>query len=220
MLVRSFLLALQSLSDRRIMRLLLKSIGATLLLLAAAGFALWMGFSQLLEKFHVGFVSAGAVIAVLAIALLAWLSWRVIAISVLWFFSDDIVDAVEGRYYPTAALARNPPNIKQSAIMALRSLARVIGYNLLASPVYLVLLFTGIGAALALLLVNALLLGRDLEDMLALRHGPKIAAMGKVNRMLLGLVGTAGMLVPFVNLLVPVVAVAMAVHMAHKVQIS
>lgn len=202
------------------MRLLLKSIGVTLLLIAAAGVIFWFGASRLLEKFDSGFASAGAVIAVLAVALLAWLSWRVIAISVLWFFADDIVDAVEARHYPAAALARNQPTIAQSANMALRSLARVIGYNLLASPIYLVLLFTGVGGALALLLVNALLLGRDLEDMLALRHGAQITAMGKINRLLLGFVGTAGMLVPFVNLLVPVVAVAMAVHMAHKAQIS
>jgi CysZ protein len=220
MLLRSFLLSLQSLSDRQILRLLLKSIAVTLLLLAAAGAALWFGSSALMAKLDANVASAGAVIAVLAVALLAWLFWRVIAISVLWFFSDDIVDAVEARYYPAAAIARKPPSMAQSANMALRSLARVIGYNLLAAPVYFVLLFTGIGAALALLLVNALLLGRDLEDMLALRHGPKLAAMGKVNRLLLGLVGTAGMLVPFVNLLVPVVAVAMAVHMAHKRQIS
>ena len=78
------------------------------------------------------------------------------------------------------------------------------------------MLFTGIGTAIAFLLVNALLLGRDLEDMLVARHGKDHGAMRKLPRLLLGLTGTVGMMVPFFNLIVPVLATAAAVHMAHS----
>ena len=91
---------------------------------------------------------------------------------------------------------------------------RVLGYNLLALPLYVLLLFTGVGTAIAFLLINALLLGRDLEDMLIARHGAK-GAINKLPRLTLGLMGTAGMLVPLVNLLVPILATATAVHWVH-----
>ena len=77
------------------------------------------------------------------------------------------------------------------------------------------LLVTGIGAPLVFLGVNALLLGRDLEDMLVARHGPQTATFGKQRRLLLGLVGAGGMMVPLLQFIVPVVATAAAVHMAH-----
>lgn len=99
--------------------------------------------------------------------------------------------------------------------MAMRSVMRVIGYNLLALPVYILLLITGVGTAIAFLLINALLLGRDLEDMLIARHGKAHGSISKLPRLLLGLLGTAGMLIPFLNLLVPVIATAMAVHLVH-----
>ena len=92
---------------------------------------------------------------------------------------------------------------------------RALGYNLLALPFYLILLVTGIGAPLVFLGVNALLLGRDLEDMLVARHGHHFAAFGKGERLMLGLAGAAGMMVPLLQFVVPVVATASAVHMAH-----
>jgi CysZ protein len=143
------------------------------------------------------------------------LLFRIIAVGILWIFSDGIVDAVEDRHYPDHAARRATPNLASALAMAARSVLRALGYNLLASPVYAFLLITGVGLALAFLLVNALLLGRDLEDMLVARHGAEHGQLGKPRRFLLGLIGTAAMLIPFVNLLVPVVVTAMAVHMTH-----
>ena len=100
--------------------------------------------------------------------------------------------------------------------MAIISVLRAIGYNLLALPLYALLLITGIGLPIAFLTVNALLLGRDLEDMLSARHGKAHGAMGRGPRFLLGLAGTAAMLIPFVNLVVPVIATAAAVHYVHR----
>ena len=217
-MLRAFLLALQSLSDKRIISLMLKSIGATLALLILAGIGFWLGFDWLLFQFNINFEGVGAILAVIVMLFFAWLFWRMIAITVIWFFADDIVEAVEDRHYPLQALTGSRPDMRQSAVLAGRSVLRLIGYNLLASPVYLILLFTGVGTALALLLVNSLLLGRDLEDMIGARHGPENAPLGRLSKFMLGMIGTAGMLLPFVNLFVPVIAVAMAVHMAHDRQ--
>jgi uncharacterized protein involved in cysteine biosynthesis len=182
------------------------------------GFGFWAGFGWLFARLDNTPGGAAAVAAVAAMILIGWFMWRVIAVTVLWFFSDDIVDAVEARHYPVYAMMGARPDAIKSAKMAAGSFGRVVGYNLLALPVYVILLFTGIGAALAFLFVNALLLGRDLQEMIAARHGTQKAAFGKLPRLLLGLAGTAGMMLPVINLFVPVVAVAMAVHMAHYKQ--
>jgi uncharacterized protein involved in cysteine biosynthesis len=50
--------------------------------------------------------------------------------------------------------------------------------------------------------------------MLIARHGAK-GAMNNLPRLLLGIMGTAGMLVPLVNFLVPILATTMAVHLVH-----
>jgi CysZ protein len=158
----------------------------------------------------------GAFLAVATTIFSTLLLFRVVAVAITWIFADDIIDAVEDRHYPRHAMTGKRPGLASGAQMALRSVARVIGYNLLALPVYLLLLFTGVGTFIAFLLVNALLLGRDLEDMLIARHGKEHGSMRKLPRLLLGLAGTAGMMVPFFNLIVPVLATAAAVHMAHS----
>lgn len=223
-MIQAIIMAFQSLADRRVQRLLIRVILLTLLAFLVLGFALWWvmdaGLSWIgLDSIGVSADNAsvfGAFLAVAATIFSTLLLFRVVAVSVTWIFADDIIDAVEDRHYPKHAMTGKRPGLASGAGMALRSVARVIGYNLLALPIYLLLLFTGIGTAIAFLLVNALLLGRDLEDMLVARHGKEHGAMRKLPRLLLGLTGTVGMMVPFFNLIVPVLATAAAVHMAHS----
>lgn len=223
-MIQAIALAFQSLADRRVQSLLVRVVLLTLLTFLILGFAMWwvMGWGLGwigLDRFGVTADNASVVGAFLAVAttlLSTFLLFRIVAVAITWIFADDIIDAVEDRHYPKHAMTGKRPGLANGAGMAVRSVARVIGYNLLALPVYLLLLFTGIGTAVAFLLVNALLLGRDLEDMLVARHGKEHGAMRKLPRLLLGLAGTAGMMVPFLNLIVPVVATAAAVHMAHS----
>lgn len=239
-MIRAFSLSLHSLSDRRIIILLIKSILMTLVIFALLGTGIWF----LADYFIAGWLEnedgwiastiAPIIAPVITIAtflvtiLTGWFLFRVIAITVVWFFADDIIEAVEERHYPDAAQNGIRPGFKTSLHLAIRSLLRVIIYNLAALPFYLILLFTAVGAPIIFLLVNALLLGRDLDDMLGARHklpaaadsppaqpGQKQVAISRWPRWGLGLVGTAGMMVPIVNFLVPVIATAMAVHMMH-----
>ncbi len=217
-------MAFQSLADRRVQRLLIRVILLTMLAFLILGFAMWWAMAAGLgwigiDRFGVSADNAsvfGAFLAFATTILSTLLLFRIIAVSITWIFADDIIDAVEDRYYPRHAMTGKRPGLANGAQMALRSVARVIGYNLLALPVYLLLLFTGVGTAIAFLLVNALLLGRDLEDMLVARHGKEHGTIRKLPRLLLGLAGTAGMMVPFFNLIVPVLATATAVHIVHS----
>jgi CysZ protein len=215
-MVRALLLSFQTLSDGRVVVLLAKVIVLTILAFGALGVGLWYGLDALFV--HFGWRDDGSFSALASFAILLLsgvVLFRVVAVAITWIFADDIIDAVEDRYYPHHSKLGKKPGLATGATMAMRSVARVIGYNLLALPVYLVLLITGVGTAIAFLAVNALLLGRDLEDMLIARHGKAHGSISKLPRSLLGLLGTAAMLIPFVNLLVPVIATAMAVHLVH-----
>lgn len=197
--------------------LLIKVVLLTFASFVLLGAAMWFALDWLFAWLNVKdgeYLSTFLSLAIIPIS--AFLLFRVVAVAITWVFADDIIDAVEDRHYPQHAAFGQRPGVGAGMHMALRSITRVIGYNLLALPIYILLLFTGVGTAIAFMLINALLLSRDLEDMLIARHGKSQGTIKKLPRLLLGLVGTAGMLIPFFNLLVPVLATAMAVHLVHS----
>jgi uncharacterized protein involved in cysteine biosynthesis len=197
--------------------LLIKVVLCTFASFLLLGVGMWFALDWFFAWLNIqngAYLSALLSLAIIPIS--AFLLFRVVAVAITWIFADDIIDAVEDRYYPQKAAFGKRPGVGAGVHMAVRSIARVVGYNLLALPLYIVLLVTGIGTAIAFMLLNALLLGKDLEDMLIARHGASQGSIQKLPRLLLGFVGTVGMLIPFFNLLVPVLATAMAVHVVHS----
>ena len=197
--------------------LLIKVVLCTFVSFLLLGVGMWFALDWLFAWLNIqngAYLSALLSLAIIPIS--AFLLFRVVAIAITWIFADDIIDAVEDRYYPQKAAFGKRPGVGAGVHMAVRSIARVVGYNLLALPLYIILLVTGVGTAIAFMLINALLLGKDLEDMLIARHGASQGSIQKLPRLLLGFIGTIGMLIPFFNLLVPVLATAMAVHVVHS----
>lgn len=197
--------------------LLIKVVLCTFASFLLLGVGMWFALDWFFAWLNIqngAYLSALLSLAIIPIS--AFLLFRVVAVAITWIFADDIIDAVEDRYYPQKAAFGKRPGVGAGVHMAVRSIARVVGYNLLALPLYIVLLVTGIGTAIAFMLLNALLLGKDLEDMLIARHGASQGSIHKLPRLLLGFVGTVGMLIPFLNLLAPVLATAMAVHVVHS----
>jgi uncharacterized protein involved in cysteine biosynthesis len=216
-MIQALQLSFQSLSDRRVAMLLIKVVLCSFASFLLLGVGMWFALDWLFEwlKIQNGeYLSTFLSLAIIPIS--AFLLFRVVAVAITWIFADDIIDAVEDRYYPQKAAFGKRPGVGAGVHMAVRSIARVVGYNLLALPLYILLLVTGVGTAIAFMLLNALLLGKDLEDMLIARHGASQGSIQKLPRLLLGFIGTVGMLIPFFNLLVPVLATAMAVHMVHS----
>jgi uncharacterized protein involved in cysteine biosynthesis len=216
-MIQALQLSFQSLSDRRVAMLLIKVVLCTFASFLLLGVGMWFALDWLFAWLNIqngAYLSALLSLAIIPIS--AFLLFRVVAVAITWIFADDIIDAVEDRYYPQKAAFGKRPGVGAGVHMAVRSIARVVGYNLLALPLYIVLLVTGIGTAIAFMLLNALLLGKDLEDMLIARHGASQGSIHKLPRLLLGFVGTIGMLIPFFNLLAPVLATAMAVHVVHS----
>ena len=216
-MIQALLLSFQSLSDRRVAMLLIKVVLCTFASFLLLGAGMWFALDWLFAWLNIRdgeYLSTFLSLAIIPIS--AFLLFRVIAVAITWIFADDIIDAVEDRHYPQKAAFGKRPGVGAGVHMAIRSITRVIGYNLLSLPLYIVLLVSGVGTAIAFMLINALLLGKDLEDMLIARHGASQGSIQKLPRLLLGFIGTVGMLIPLFNLQVPVLATAMAVHLVHS----
>ncbi len=223
--VASLLLAVGQFADARVLRILLKSLAVTVALFAAVATTGWFAIDRALQAAGLRdalFTGAEGLrgLAALALALLGlWLAWRIVAMAVIGFFADEVVQAVEASAYPEAAgKARDLPLGEQFAT-SLRAALRALLVNLAALPFALALLFTGIGPALLFWLVNAVLVGRELQDMVWLRHRQGAADRAPVSwseRLLLGGAVTAMLALPPVNLIAPMFGAAAATHLIHR----
>ena len=219
------MLALGQLADPAVLRILLKSLAVTLVIFALVAFGGWYALDWTLALFGLedgAFAGAGSVrqIASLLLTLIGlWLAWRIVALAVINFFADEVVLAVERKHYPaTAAKARDLP-VSEQFSTSLKAALRALLVNLVVLPFALVLLLTGVGTALLFWLVNAALVGRELQDMVWLRHrrdAADPAPVGKAERVLLGGVIAALLALPVVNFIAPMMGAAAATHLIHR----
>jgi uncharacterized protein involved in cysteine biosynthesis len=216
---KSLLLGAAALAEGAVLRLLAKTVLLTLAVFAALGVAGFYGLDGALAWAGLEEDRGASALIAAALAILgAWLLFRVVALAVLQFFADEVVVAVERRSYPAAAASARKLGLAEEAKLALGGVARALFANLVALPFALALLFTGIGPALVFWAVNAWLLGRELTEMVWLRHRPSPAArapVGRMTRFLLGGAIAALLAVPFANLLAPVLGAAAATHLVH-----
>ncbi|MDG4890279.1 sulfate transporter family protein [Mesorhizobium sp. WSM4887] len=201
----------------------LKTLGLTLLALVA----LWFGIESLLEwlawpwlqAFVPGLPSwagwlSGIIAGILLAMGMALLVAPVTAI-VAGLFLDDIAEVVERTDYPGDPPGRAVP-VLQSLALAIKFFGVVILGNIVA---LLLLLVPGINLA-AFFIVNGYLLGREFFEFAAMRFRPEAEAKA-LRRKYAGTVFLAGLLiavflaVPLLNLLTPLFAAAMMVHL-HK----
>ena len=217
-MLAAFSLALGQLGDPRLLRVLAKSLVQTLLAVAAIGGGAWLAGDWALARAGLGEDMRSALALAAAIAG-GWLLWRVVALAVLQLHGDEVVLAVEARHYPGAAATARKLGLREELGLGLRGAGRALAFNLLALPVALVLLVTGIGAPLVFWLVNAVLLGRELTELVALRHrspGAGGLPLGGLERLVLGGIVAALLALPFVNFLAPLLGAAAATHLVHR----
>lgn len=219
-MLTAFTLALAQLGDRRVLAVLGKSVALTLVIFVGLGALGWLGLGPALawaglDADSVANEGLRALLAIVLTLLAGWLLFRLVALAVLQLFADEIVATVELRHYPAAAASARKLGLAEEARNGLKGLVRALVYNLAALPVALLTLPTGFGPALVFGLVNAVLLGRELGDMVALRHAG-LAIPGQLTRVLLGGVVVLLLTVPLLNLLAPVLGAAMATHLVHR----
>ena len=135
---------------------------------------------------------------------------------VVSIFLDDIVKAVEDRHYPALPPAKPIP-LMETIGGALRFLGLVVGVNLLALPLYAILFFIPPLNIILYYVLNGYLVGREFYEMVAFRRlsqedarDVRKAHRGKITAT--GAMFAFGMTVPFLNLVMPVLAAAAMVH--------
>ena len=158
-------------------------------------------------------------VSFLVVLLLALLLFPATFILVASFFQETVADLVEARYYPNLPLANGAP-LKSAVWAAFRFFLLMIGVNLIALPFYLALLWVAGSGAILMLLVNGMLAGREYYEIVALRRMTRVEmdASRRKNRaayFLAGLCIAASALVPILNLLSPVLGIALMVHVFH-----
>lgn len=221
-MLRALLLSIGQLADPAFLKVLAKSVALTAILFLIFGIATYWALLGLFA--WLGWTESGGLAAAASAAIIAfasfWLLFRAVAMGVISLFTDEIVDAVERKHYPDKAMAAQPASYGAQIRVGLASIGRAIGWNLLAAPLYILLLVTGIGTIMLFLAVNALLLAHDLGELVAIRHVPrsrwrdwKRETRGR--RMQIGLVAAGLFVIPVVNLFAPLLSAAMAAHMLH-----
>ncbi|HEU4987212.1 MAG TPA: sulfate transporter family protein [Rhizobiaceae bacterium] len=203
-----------------------KTLGLTLLALVA----LWFGLKELFDAFALPWIDAllpgfpawagwlsliAAILAGIGLALgLALLIAPVTAI-IAGLFLDDVAEIVERTDYPADPPGKPVPAIR-ALVLSLKFFGVVILGNIIA---LLLLLLPGINIV-AFFLVNGYLLGREFFEFAAMRFRSEADAKELRRRnagtvFLAGLVIAGFLAVPLLNLLTPLFAAAMMVHL-HK----
>ena len=224
-LLADFAKAIAQMGDPRFLRVLLGSLALTVLALALVFWAVMFGLGRVLPETvtlplvgEIGFVddllSWAAVGLMLALSVVLMVP---VAAGVVGFFLDAIAAAVEARYYPEL-----PPvtelGLGQQIGDSLRFMALVLAVNAGALLIYfLVPPF----APFIFLLVNGFLLGREYFQLVAMRRlGPEGAkSLGRRHFWRIWLAGTAmavPLTIPLINLLVPILGVAVFTHQFHR----
>jgi CysZ protein len=149
----------------------------------------------------------------LATGVLTWLLFPAAISAVIGFFLEDIANAVERRHYPDLAPAFTATT-GVTMLTTIRFLAIMLSLNILMLP----FLLTGPFFPFVFYSVNGYLLSREYFELVAWRHlGPAEAkALRKKNAFQLffsGVIVAFMLTVPIVNLLAPIIATGMMVHL-------
>jgi len=192
-----------------------KSIGITIALLVG----LWFGLEALVSTFLLPVLGpwpwlTTALTWLLGTGLIIGMGFLIAPVCSVFagVFLDDIADAVETKHYPADPNGK-PLSISRSVIMTGKFLLLVAVANLAA---LILVVFFGLGVII-FFVVNGYLLGREYFQFAALRHvsleeANRIRAEHAGTIFLGGLLIAALLAIPFANLLTPLFAGALMVH--------
>ncbi|MET1026674.1 MAG: EI24 domain-containing protein [Dongiaceae bacterium] len=207
--------ALSQLGDPPIRRVILRTLGLTLL-----SFVILLGLAWLLVGWLSGLQGwwgdAAQWGGVLATIVVAWFTFPALAATIASLFCDEVADAVEARYYPGQPPARPVP-----ILASLADGLKLAGLSLLINLVALPFLFVPPLYAVISWGLGGYLLGREYFEMIAFRKVDRATAH-QLLRQYRGRLTLAGILIavvltiPFVNLIAPVIATAFMVHLTES----
>jgi len=216
LILSSFFKGFGQLSDPRTRSVILKSVGASVVVFIGLYIALYFGLKL------TAFVAIGWLetifdgLAQFGVMVLTWFLFPAVVTAVGSFMLDSVVEAVEERHYPGKKIAQGQ-TFSQSLLPTLKFLGTTVGYNLLILPLFIVpplwpfIPFIYLG-------LNGYLLSREFFELVALRRitvedARLLQARWKTPLLMAG-IGFAFLLtVPILNLIAPVIATATMVHL-------
>ena len=225
-MLRALSLAFVDLGNRGVLAVMLQALlAATVSFLLLSGLLFWLlvgadicsleGGSCPLS--YGGSAAGALVLTVLA----AWFLFPAVALAAIMTFADKIGRVIEEEHYPEAAREAQTIGVGGGLAMGLRSAGRLILFNLIAAPFYILLLVTGVGPFILFVIVNGFAFGRDIGELAAARHGDRESRRTwlrakRGEQHLLGVLVSVLFLIPFVNLVAPVLGVAAGIHLFNR----
>jgi CysZ protein len=221
MIFDDFSKALGQMGDPKFRGVLFRGVGLTVLLLAGMTWGVqwllpdsvslpWFGPIEWLSSLLSGFV----LVAMIGLSVILMMP---VASVFTGLFLEQVVEAVESKYYPNLAPAQ-PFSVAEILLDSLAFLGLLILVNLLALIVYLL---STLAAPLVFWAVNGLLLGREYFQMVAMRRlgrkGAKaLRARNRGQIWLAGALMAVPLTIPVVNLVVPILGIATFTHLFHR----
>lgn len=209
--------ALSQVSDPKFLSIFFRGVGLSLVLLVLITMGLlwlipntislpWLGELAWLTPLLDGF-------AVISMIMLSTFLMIPVASLFIGLFLDKVMDAVEAKHYPGVGPARKV-SVGETIRESLKFLSLMIAVNMLAFVIYLFL-------PLAFWIVNGVMLGREYFQMVAMRRvGRKEAKRLRRSHWLhISFAGTlmaVPLTVPLLNLIIPILGVAMFTHLFHR----
>lgn len=207
--------AFAQLPDRDLNRVLWRGVLGALAVYVALVATIWTVLSQV-TLFAEAWADIGTGLALGLVALvLPLLFFPALATAIMGPMLDQAAAAVEARHYPHLPPARTQ-GFGEVLAGTLRFLAIMVAINLVALPVYLLLLLTGLTFILVTG-INGYLLGREYFELVALRRldsgQARLMFKNNLGRLwLAGAVISVLFSVPVLNLAAPVLGCAFMVH--------
>jgi len=180
----------------------------------------WIGSMLAWMGEWIGFLSDVAFGAVMLVV--TFLLFPAVTTTIVSIFLEDIVKAVEDKHYPDRGEPRQQP-LSEVIGQSVKFLGMVVGINILALPIYAILIFLPPFNLVFYYLLNGYLVGREFYEMVAVRRlSPEqvIVLRKKVGLPLIlaGAVTVFCMTIPILNLVVPVLAAATMVHLFEAIR--
>ena len=210
--------ALRDIPSAPFRAVLWRSVGLTFLLLAAVWVGAEAAAGWLAESLPPDWQSAATFVA--GIVLFVGLGFLVAPVTALFagLYTDEVAEVVETTRYPA-----DRPGVAQPMWVGLLAALRFTGFVIAVNILMLPLLFLPVFNVPIFLAVNAYLLGREYFEQVAMRYRSPEAARAlreshSAKVMLAGLMIAAMLAIPIVNILTPLFATALMVHVVKAVE--
>lgn len=144
-----------------------------------------------------------------------------IVIVIISLLLEQVANAVEAHHFPDLP----PPKTQRTSeimLQALKFSAIIIAFNLLSIPIYMFLFFLSPLNLVYFYIFSGYLIGREYFELVAFRrlNGKTVKELLRNNRypiFIVGLILTASMTIPIVNLFSPIFCTALMTHIFHQI---